>query len=599
MLEQPRSKYAPFPPIDLPDRQWPSQRITSAPQWLSTDLRDGNQAIFEPMDGATKLEFFQMLTRIGFKEIEIGFPSASQIEFDFVRGLIEEKHIPDDVAIQVLTQARPDLIERTMESVRGAKQAVIHFYVATSDEFREMVLGKSQEEVVAMAVASTRQIRELAEQQPETKFTLEFSPEHFSQTPLPFARDICDAVVEAWGATPERKVILNLPATVEICDPCDYADMIEWMGRNLKKRDSVIISVHPHNDRGTAVSAAEMALKAGADRIEGCLLGNGERTGNVDLVTLALNMYTRGVHPDLDFSNIDEIARAVEGYTQIDVHPRHPYVGDLVNTAFSGSHQDAIRKGLSKMGQTSHWIVPYLPIDPNDIGRDFTNVVRVNSQSGKGGISYLLESSQGITMPRRLQIEFSGVVQKYAEATKSEISPEQIWSMFQNEYLNNHHPIKYLVHKLAEKDGNEPQSIWLAFEAAGKEVTLLGEGNGPIDAAINALNLPVNVQSYEEHSLGTGSDAKAISFVEMAVEGIPGTHYGVGIHDNFVTASILAVISGINRGMKQGKLEQNPDFEAHAVVTAPHHPSTGGGGSSSVEMPFGIGSKRIEAPHVV
>ena len=554
MLAQPQQKYAPFTVISLPDRQWPSQRITHAPQWLSTDLRDGNQAIFEPMDGATKLEFFQLLTRIGFKEIEVGFPSASQIDFDFVRDLINGGHIPHDATIQVLTQARPDLIERTMESVMGAKQAIIHFYVATSDNFREIVLDKTREEVMKMAVASARQIRALAEQQPETKFTLEFSPEHFSQTPLPFARDICDAVVEAWGATPERKVILNLPATVESCDPCDYADMIEWMGRHLKKRDSVIISVHPHNDRGTAVAAAEMALKAGADRIEGCLLGNGERTGNVDLVTLALNLYTRGIHPCLDFSTIDDMARAVERYTQIPVHPRQPYVGDLVNTAFSGSHQDAIKKGLSQEKNNLVWNVPYLTIDLKEIGRGFTNVVRVNSQSGKGGISYLLESSQEIFMPRRLQVEFSSVVQKHTEVTGGEVSAEQIWSMFKTEYLDGDKPIQYVGHKLTAKDSNQSQSILLTFVNCGKQVTLRGDGNGPIDAAIHALKLPIGVQSYEERSLGKGSNAKAITFLEMAIEGVPGTHYGVGIHDNFVTASILAVISGVNRGVRQGKL---------------------------------------------
>ncbi len=419
MLPDPRPKYAPFRAISLPDRQWPNNTITQAPIWLSTDLRDGNQAIFEPMDAETKLEFFQMLTRIGVKEIEVCFPSSAQMEFDFVRDLIENNRIPDDVTIQVLMPARSDRIERSMEALKGAKQAVVHFYTATSEPFRDIVFNMSQQEVMNMVLASVHQIKDLAAKQPETKFTLEYSPEDFSRTEFPFALEICNAVVEAWDATPERKVILNLPATIEACTPNVYADMVEWMGRNLKRRDSVILSVHAHNDRGTAVAATELALLAGVDRVEGCLFGNGERTGNVDLVTLALNMYTQGVHPNLDFSRLEDIARAVERYTQILVHPRHPYAGDFAFTAFSGSHQDAISKGFQDVEKSVEWRVPYLSIDPKDIGRTYDDLIRINSQSGKGGTSYILASTRGIHMPRRLQIEFSGVVQEYAEAAKS------------------------------------------------------------------------------------------------------------------------------------------------------------------------------------
>jgi 2-isopropylmalate synthase len=559
MFTETHQKYTAFPAMPKPDRQWPNRTITRAPRWLSTDLRDGNQAIFNPMDGATKLEFFQMLTRIGIKEIEVGFPSASQIEFDFVRDLIEGNHVPDDVVLQVLTQARPELIARTMESVKGARQAIVHVYTATSPLFRDIVFEKSKEEVMKMATASVEQIKELAAKQPETKITLEYSPETFTQTEMPYALNICNAVIETWGATPDRKIIVNLPATVEVCTPNVYADMIEWMGQNMKRRECVILSLHTHNDRGTAIAAAEMGLLAGADRIEGCLFGNGERTGNADIVTLALNLHTQGVSSGLDFSNIDEIARTVERCTQIPIHPRHPYVGELVHTAFSGGHQDAIKKGLAKQGDASRWCVPYLPIDPHDIGRKYESIIRVNSQSGKGGVAYLLESSQGISMPRRLQIEFSGVVQKYAETTGAEVSPDQVWTLFKDEYLCREKPLKYIRHELfASGDNEESQGIRLDYEACGRQVTLRGKGNGPIDAAIKALALPVGVQSYEEQSMGKGSDAKAITFLEMTVNGASGATYGVGIHANTVTASIRAVFSGINRAACQGKLNVPP-----------------------------------------
>src|SRR3990167_5963174 len=428
-------KYRAFAPIALTDRQWPNRVIDRAPIWMSTDLRDGNQALFEPMNVDKKMRMFQMLCDIGFQEIEVGFPSASQTEFDFVRSLIEEDRIPDGVSIEVLTQAREPLIRRTFESIQGAKQAIVHFYAATDDSFRETVFNMDRAEVLKMTVEAVNLIKSLAAEMPETRVMLEFSPEHFSSTDLDFAREVCDAVTAAWGATPERKVILNLPATVEVASPNVYADQIEWMHRHVARRDSVIISLHPHNDRGTAVAAAELGLMAGADRVEGCLFGNGERTGNVDLVTLALNLYTQGVHPGLDFSDIDEVRKCVEECNQLPVHPRHPYVGDLVFTAFSGSHQDAIRKGFSQQDPNGIWEVPYLPIDPADIGRSYEAVIRVNSQSGKGGISYLLEQEYGICLPRRMQIEFSQVVQKETDRLGLEMSAAQIHQLLDREYL--------------------------------------------------------------------------------------------------------------------------------------------------------------------
>ena len=426
-------KYRAFAPIALSDRQWPNRVIDRAPIWMSTDLRDGNQALFEPMNVDKKMRMFQMLCDIGFKEIEVGFPSASQTEFDFVRSLIEEDRIPDGVSIEVLTQAREPLIRRTFESIQGAKQAIVHFYAATDDSFRETVFNMDRAEVLKMTVEAVALIKSLAAEMPETRVMLEFSPEHFSSTDLDFAREVCDAVTAAWGATPERKVILNLPATVEVASPNVYADQIEWMHRHVARRDSVIISLHPHNDRGTAVAAAELGLMAGADRVEGCLFGNGERTGNVDLVTLALNMHTQGVEPGLDFGDINAVARTYEYCTQLPIHPRQPYVGDLVFTAFSGSHQDAIRKGLTQQKEGTMWEVPYLPIDPADIGRSYEAVIRVISQSGKGGITYLLEQEYGISLPRRMQIEFSQVVQKETDRLGLEMTAEQIFSLLNSE----------------------------------------------------------------------------------------------------------------------------------------------------------------------
>jgi len=542
-------KYRPFPPIDLPDRQWPSRRITRAPLWMSTDLRDGNQALFEPMGPERKLHLFKALCAVGFKEIEVAFPSASQTEFGFVRSLIEDGHIPEGVSIEVLTQAREHLVRRTVESLIGARRAIVHVYNATSRPFREKVFGLERKQVVDMAVVAVALIRDLTAQHPETEWVLEYSPECFSATELDFALEVCDAVTAAWGATPTRPAILNLPATVEVATPNVYADQIEWMDRHLARRDSVILSVHPHNDRGTAVAAAELALMAGADRVEGCLFGNGERTGNVDLVTLALNLYTQGVTPGLDFSDINGIARTVEQCTQLPIHPRHPYVGDLVFTAFSGSHQDAIRKGFQQQKATSVWEVPYLPIDPSDVGRSYDTVIRVNSQSGKGGVAYLLETEYGVVMPRRMQVEFSAVVQAQAEQSGGELSAAQIWDIFHATYLEGQTgSLRYLEHHLFEH--GEAQGITLRFTWDGVPFEIRGEGNGPIDAAVEALRgvgIPVQVRSYEERSMGASGHAKACAFLELTLDGAAGDRYGVGVDGNIITASIKALLSGCNR----------------------------------------------------
>ena len=545
------SKYRPFPKIDLADRQWPGRSITKPPIWMSTDLRDGNQALFEPMNVERKMRLFRTLCDIGFKEIEVAFPSASQTEFDLVRKLIEGGHIPDDVTIEVLTQAREHLVRRTMESLRGAKRAIVHVYNATSRPFREFVFGMSKAEVIDMAVSAVKLIKELAAKQPETEWTLEYSPENFTATELDFALEVCDAVTAAWGATPKNKVILNLPATVELATPNIYADQIEWMHRHLARRDSVILSLHPHNDRGTAVAAAELALMAGADRVEGCLFGNGERTGNVDIVTLALNLHTQGVDSGLDFSDINAIARTTEDCTQLPIHPRHPYVGDLVFTAFSGSHQDAIKKGFAAQQPDALWNVPYLPVDPADVGRNYDSIIRINSQSGKGGVAYLLENEYGIVMPRRLQVEFSGTVQRHTDAHGGEMSAADIWQLFSRTYLECDRPVHYVEHHLFEQ--GKAQGIRLTVELEGVQHQLSGEGNGPIDAAVHALQgigITVQVRSYEERSVGASGeagDAKACAFMELARAKGGAECYGVGLDTNIVTASIKALVSGINR----------------------------------------------------
>ncbi|MBZ0091931.1 MAG: 2-isopropylmalate synthase [Sulfuricellaceae bacterium] len=545
MLKHPETRYTPFPPVALADRSWPSQTLSNPPIWMSTDLRDGNQALFEPMNAAQKMRMFKMLVEIGFKEIEVAFPSASQTDFDFVRELIEGGHIPGDVNIEVLTQAREHLIRRTMESLRGTKQAIVHLYTATSPTFRRAVFRLDRAELIEATVASARLIKQLAGEQPDTRWTFQYSPETFTATELDFAREICDAVIEVWQPTPGAKAIINLPATVEVATPHVYADQIEWMHRHLARRDSIVLSVHPHNDRGCAVAAAELAQMAGAERVEGCLFGNGERTGNVDLVTLALNLYTQGVDPGLDFSRINEVARTVEDCTRLPIHPRHPYVGDLVFTAFSGSHQDAIKKGLALQAADAPWDVPYLPIDPADLGRAYDSIIRVNSQSGKGGIAYLLEAEYGLVMPRRLQVEFSAAVQRVADATAREIVAEEIWRLFGAEYLSTREPIEYIEHHLHE--AGDFQGLTLNAKLFGAPASLRGIGNGPIAALLHALGAGFKMQSYEERSTGSGADAVAVAYAEIAVDGLPGSVFGVGMHANIVTASVLAVIGGINR----------------------------------------------------
>jgi len=538
-------KYRPFPPVPLTGRTWPDKTITAAPVWLSTDLRDGNQALFEPLAPVSKLRLFELLTRVGFKEIEVAFPAASQTDFDFVRSLIEDSHIPNDVTISVLSQCREHLIRRTMESLAGARRAIVHIYASTAPVFLKTVFRKTPEEVIEMAVSSVKLIRELAAAQPGTEWALEFSPENFSGSDLTFARDISDAVAEAWGATPDDKLIVNLPATVELATPNVYADQIEWMCRNLKHRQSMIISVHTHNDRGAAVAAAELALLAGAERVEGCLFGNGERTGNADLVTMALNLYTQGINPGLNFTELDKLARTAEELTGLPVHPRHPYAGDLVFTAFSGSHQDAIKKGMAARQPADVWDVPYLPIDPEDLGRGYDSIVRVNSQSGKGGVAYLMETAHGMVMPRRLQVEFSGVVQRRADAKGGEISAPELWDLFAAEYLKLKKPLLYAGHHLIERDKGQGVSLTVGLDK--KTLGLSGSGNGPIDATVHALGLPITLHSYEERAISQGADAKAAAFVEVSMDGVKGMTFGVGVHENIVTASILAVMSAVNR----------------------------------------------------
>jgi len=547
MFTHPSAKYRPFPAVDLVDRQWPGKTITHPPIWMSTDLRDGNQALIEPMSPEKKLRFFEMLVKIGIKEIEVGFPSASQTDFDFVRMLVEENRIPDDVTIIVLTQAREELIRRTVDSAVGAKRAIVHVYNSVAPVFRRVVFGMTQDEIVDIAVKGTRLIKELVAQHPQTQWGLEYSPESFSTTELDFSRRIVDAVSAEWQPTPAKPMIVNLPSTVEAATPNVYADQIEWMCRHLERRESLVISVHPHNDRGTAVAAAELAVLAGADRVEGCLFGNGERTGNVDLVTLALNLYTQGVHPGLDFSDIDSVRQLVEECNALPVHPRHPYAGDLVFTAFSGSHQDAIKKGFARQQKDAIWEVPYLPIDPADLGRSYDAVIRVNSQSGKGGMAYLLEQEFGLQLPRRLQIEFSRVVQRLADSSGREIAAADIHALFQREYLEQDQPYRYLSHRMTENtEAAEPVQIEVSAIDGIVQRAMRGAGNGPIDAFVNALGIDVRLMDYHEHAIGSGADARAACYVELRVGNGP-TLFGAGIDSNIVTASFKAVLSAVNR----------------------------------------------------
>ena len=555
MLKIPATKYRPFAPVHLRDRRWPDAVLTQAPIWCSVDLRDGNQSLIEPMNRERKLRMFQLLVKLGFKEIEVGFPSASQTEFDFIRHLIDNNLIPDDVTIQVLTQAREPLIVRTFEALKGAKKAILHYYNATAPVMRRVVFGMSQDAVIAeLAVKHAVLIKELAARQPETQWTFQYSPEMFSGTELDFAKRIVDAVTEVWAPTPQQRCIINLPSTVEHSTPNIFADMIEWMHRNLARRESIVISVHPHNDRGTGTAAGEFALMAGADRVEGCLFGNGERTGNVDLVNIALNLYTQGVDPDLDFSNIDEVRQAVEYCNQLPVHPRHPYVGDLVFTSFSGSHQDAIKKAFSARKPDEIWDMPYLPVDPLDLGRSYEAVIRVNSQSGKGGIAYLLESEYGLALPRRLQIEFSGVVQGVTDESGKEVTAADIWALFEREYLGATTPYGYLAHHLVEDSTKAEVSLVTEIRVGDERRRLDGRGNGPIDAFVSALSAvsgqKLAVADYHEHAVSSGSDAKAATYIELKVgEGRP--IFGVGIDANIVTASLKAILSALNRAQRK------------------------------------------------
>jgi len=557
MFKEPALKYRAYAPVALSDRTWPDAVITAPPQWCSVDLRDGNQALIEPMDAVRKRRMFDLLVKTGFKEIEVGFPAASQTDFDFVRELIERNLVPPDVTVQVLTQARPELIARTFEALRGARRAIVHLYNSTSAVQRRVVFGLDRVGIVDIAVRAARRVREHAERQPDTEWLFEYSPESFTGTELGFAVEICDAVNEVWRPTPDRKTILNLPATVEMATPNIYADQIEWFGRHVAHRDSIVLSVHPHNDRGTAVAAAELAVMAGAERVEGTLFGNGERTGNVDIVTLALNLYTQGLHPGLEFANINEAARCVEHCNQLPIHPRHPYVGDLVFTAFSGSHQDAIKKGLAARRDGDPWEVPYLPIDPRDLGRTYESVIRVNSQSGKGGIAYLLERDYGLTLPRRLQIEFSHIVQAVTDATGKELGSAQIWSLFQQEYLSGAGAYVYGAHQVSHSREQEcVERLSLKLKRHGQDTLLHGAGNGPIDAIVDALGLRFDVLSYEEHSVGSGSDARAVAFVEITTAA-RATLFGVGLHENIVTASLLAVLSAVNRAVRRELLDDS------------------------------------------
>lgn len=547
------NKYRPFTPIQLKDRLWPNNSIVKAPIWCSVDLRDGNQALIEPMGIDRKLQMFKLLVEIGFKEIEVGFPSASQTDFDFVRKIIKEKLIPKDVSIQVLTQAREDLIRRTFDSLKGAQKAIVHFYNSTSTLQRKVVFKTDKKGIIKIATNGAKLVKQLTSEIKSTDWTIEYSPESFTGTELSFAVEVCNAVNDILQPTKDRKTIINLPATVELSTPNIYADQIEWMCRNIANRENIIISLHPHNDRGSAVAATELGVLAGADRIEGTLFGNGERTGNVDLVTLALNMLTQGIDPHLDFSNINPIMREVEYCNQLPIHPRHPYAGDLVFTAFSGSHQDAIKKGLVEMRKSNdpNWEVPYLPMDPEDVGRTYEAVIRINSQSGKGGVAYLLEKDHGLSMPRRLQIEFSQNIQKIADESGKEILPETIWKSFRETYLNKEKTYIFLNHQISSSSvkGIQRDTLSVNIKKNKKEIEILGTGNGPIDAFIEGLNQNFNIQlkisDYHQHAISSGSDASAVAYVEISKNG--STSWGVGINSNTVIASLEAVISGLNR----------------------------------------------------
>jgi len=551
----PGNKYVPFKPVDLPDRQWPSQVITKAPVWCSVDLRDGNQALIEPMGPERKRRMFEHLIKLGFKEIEIGFPAASQTDFDFAREIIENNMIPDDVTIQVLTQARSELIERTFEAIKGAKRTIVHLYNSTSTLQRRVVFGADMEGITKIAVDGAVQIKKLADKVPEgEEIVFQYTPESFTGTELEFARDISEAVMDIWQPTPDKKMIINLPATVEMSTPNICADQIEWMHRNLKNRESLVLSLHPHNDRGTGVASAELGIMAGADRIEGTLFGNGERTGNVDVVTMAMNLFTQGVDPELDFSDINEVMRVAEYCTQLPVHPRHPYVGDLVFTAFSGSHQDAIKKGFhaKEKANSELWEIPYLPIDPADVGRSYESVIRVNSQSGKGGVAYIMETDHGIEMPRRLQIEFSRIIQGHTDGEGVEMSSADIWEAFEGAYLKQADgKFGFAEYRtIPDAHASEIRNMTATITDQGTPAEITGQGTGPIDSFIDAFSKhsghSVKVVDYHEHAIGRGADTQAVSFIEVEVNDGPPI-FGVGRDANITEASLKAVISAVNR----------------------------------------------------
>ena len=551
-MDNPIDKYSAFKPIELKNRKWPSKIIKNAPIWCSVDLRDGNQALIEPMGSERKNRMFNLLCKLGFKEIEVGFPSASQTDFDFVRDLIENKKIPSDVNIQVLTQAREELIIKTFESLKDASKAIVHFYNSTSTLQRKVVFDQDQKGIKEIATNAAKLIKNLAEKNPNTDWTFEYSPESFTGTELEYAREVCDEVVEILKPVTKNKIIINLPATVEMSTPNIYGDQIEWMNDNLKNREDICLSLHPHNDRGTAVAASEFGLMAGADRVEGTLFGNGERTGNVDVVTIALNMLTQGIDPKLDFSNINSVMREVEYCNQLPVHPRHPYAGDLVFTAFSGSHQDAIKKGFNaiKKSNDPKWEVPYLPIDPADLGRSYEAVVRINSQSGKGGVAFLLEKDHGVSLPRRLQISLSQKIQKLADKSGKEISSSQIWDIFEKNYLKPVDNFSYIKHSSSSKE--EIHSLELTMSMNNKETVIKGSGNGPIDSFINGLcnkiGVEIKVADYHQSAISSGSDAKAAAYIELEKDNK--TFWGVGIHPNTTRASFDAIIVGLSKLLK-------------------------------------------------
>jgi 2-isopropylmalate synthase len=545
--QMPFERYRPYEPVALPDRTWPSRTIKRAPQWCAVDLRDGNQALIEPMDIERKRRMFATLVQMGFKEIEVGFPSASQPDFDFMRVLVEEDLVPDDVTIQVLVQCRPELIERTYESLEGARRAIVHFYNSTSVLQRRVVFGLDKDGITDIAVNAAKLCRKLEATLPETAIRYEYSPESFTGTEIDYSVEICAAVMDVIEPDPAQPMILNLPATVEMSTPNVYADLIEYFHRHIPHRDSVVLSLHPHNDRGCAVAAAELGVMAGADRVEGCLFGNGERTGNVDIVTLAMNLFSQGVDPMLDITDIDALRRVTEYCNRLAVHPRHPYVGDLVYTAFSGSHQDAIKKGIAALPvDYAQWEVPYLPIDPHHVGRSYEAVIRVNSQSGKGGVAYIMETEHGMVLPRRLQIEFSRAVQHVAEDTGTEISAAEMWEVFTREYLPKNAPIELLSHQVSTAD--DRTTVIAHVQVRGNEVMVEGDGNGPVAAFVQGLRkafgIELDVVDYSEHAVSAGADAQAVAYVETI--GGDGTRWGVGMHASIVTASLRAVVSALN-----------------------------------------------------